>query len=151
MELLDFSKGDYPKQLQNLQPRFTPIEYKAVNPCDIDGFFKSELGQRAINSKKVVKEFKLYTEIGLEQLGITDDCRLSTVNCFVQGIADMFFYENGEIVLIDYKTNRNTSSEKLAHDYRGQLTVYKKAIEEMTGVRVAECWIYSFEKGAILL
>jgi ATP-dependent helicase/nuclease subunit A len=63
----------------------------------------------------------------------------------------MFFCEDGEIVLTDYKTNRNTTAEKLIHDYKGQLSVYKRAIEEMTGLKVKECWIYSFEKGAVLI
>ncbi|MDR0222585.1 MAG: UvrD-helicase domain-containing protein [Oscillospiraceae bacterium] len=144
MELIDFTRGDYAGQLRELEPRFTPIEHKAVNPADIEGFFKSELGRRAVKSGKVVKEYKLYTEIEPPVPGFDD-------RPFVQGMADMFFYEDGEIVLTDYKTNRNTSPEKLIREYGGQLRVYKKAIEEMTGDRVKECWLYSFERGAIKL
>ncbi|MDR0196630.1 MAG: UvrD-helicase domain-containing protein [Oscillospiraceae bacterium] len=146
MELIDFAAGDYSGQLQRARARFTPIEYKAVNAADIEGFFASELGQRAAGSGKVVKEYKLYTQIELSALGI--DGRFDE-KPFVQGMADMFFYENGEIVLVDYKTNRFTSPEKLTREYGGQLLLYKKAIEEMTGDRVKECWLYSFEHGAV--
>ncbi|MCL2037054.1 MAG: UvrD-helicase domain-containing protein [Oscillospiraceae bacterium] len=146
MELIDFKKGEYSEQLEALRPRFTPIEFKAINPSDIAGFFHSELGQRAVKSPHVVKEYKIYTEIPLSELGITADYG---VNSFIQGIADMFFYEDGGIILVDYKTNRNTSIPKLIDDYRGQLLIYKKAIEEMSGDKVKECWIYSFEQGGI--
>ena len=156
MELIDFAKGDYAEQLKSIEHRFTAIEYKAINPRDIVGFFESELGKRAIKSDKegnVVKEYKLYTKIELSELGIDFDGELPALEThelpLVQGIADMFFYENNEIVLVDYKTNRNTTREKLSRDYKGQLHVYKKAIEEMTGVKVKECLLYSFELGEI--
>jgi ATP-dependent helicase/nuclease subunit A len=169
-ELIEFGGNGYAEQLKRLEHRFTPLEYKAVNPCDIVGFFESDLGKRAVNSEKVCKEYELYTEIGLVELGVSIESlptaatanvkppavgqsppHLGSCSAFIQGIADMFFYEDGEIVLVDYKTNRGVAAEKLAQDYRGQLSVYKKAIEEMTGGKVKECWIYSFEQGAILL
>ncbi|MCL2071846.1 MAG: UvrD-helicase domain-containing protein [Oscillospiraceae bacterium] len=156
MELIDFSQGDYSAQLKSLENRFTPIEYKAINHCDILVFFESPLGRRAVKSEKLIKEYKLYTEIELSELGIADlPCfssdLLSSPLPFIQGIADMFFYEGGEIVLVDYKTNRNTTAEKLSRDYKGQLAIYKKAIEEMSGDFVKECYLYSFELGEILL
>ena len=64
---------------------------------------------------------------------------------------NMFFTEKGEIVLADYKTNRNTTVKKLTEEYRGQLAIYKKAIEEMTGLRVKECWLYSFSLGQCIM
>jgi len=146
MELIDFAKGDYARQLSALKPRFTPVEFRAVNAGEILGFFNSDLGKRAVKSakaEKVVKEYKLYTEVDLEVYGNFADKPL------VQGMADMFFYEDGEIVLVDYKTNRGAAREKLIREYSGQLEVYKKAISEMTGARVKECWIYSFEMGGI--
>lgn len=32
-------------------------------------------------------------------------------------------------------------------EYRGQLLIYRKALEEMLGEKVAECFIYSFSLG----
>ena len=62
----------------------------------------------------------------------------------MQGIADMYFVENGEIVLVDYKTNVNITPKELIEEYKGQLSIYKAALEEMTGMRVKECYLYSF-------
>ncbi|MCL1831374.1 MAG: PD-(D/E)XK nuclease family protein, partial [Oscillospiraceae bacterium] len=152
MELIDFTRGDYTAQLQEMQARFTEMEYKAIEPAHILGFFDSALGRRAVAAERVVKEYKLYTEIEISALGIDAPALPADApRPFIQGIADMFFYEGGEIVLVDYKTNRNTTADKLREDYGGQLGVYKKAIEEMTGVRVKECVLYSFEQGEILL
>jgi ATP-dependent helicase/nuclease subunit A len=158
MELIDFGAGGYYEQLysQCIKSRFTPIEYRAVNHDDIAGFFASSLGRRAVKaamSNRLVKEYPLYTVVELSQLGMSSELLSAGENsCFVQGIADMFFYEeDGEIVLVDYKTNRNTTAERLVNDYGGQLAVYKRAIEEMTGSKVKECWLYSFERGEIRL
>ncbi|MCL2633740.1 MAG: UvrD-helicase domain-containing protein [Oscillospiraceae bacterium] len=145
MELINFTSGGYTEQLCDMEIYFTPTEYKAISPKHIESFFASDLGKRAVKSEKIEKEYKLYTEIELRDLGV--DVAFAEEKPFVQGIADMFFYENGEIVLVDYKTNRNTSAEKLVNEYSGQLSIYKKAIEEMTGVRVKECWVYAFELG----
>ena len=61
----------------------------------------------------------------------------------------MFFVEDGEIVLVDYKTNRNVTAEQLADEYRGQLEIYARALSEATGMRVKEKLLYSFDLGEV--
>ena len=56
----------------------------------------------------------------------------------IRGIADMFFIEDGQIVLADYKTNRNTTPRELAEQYRNQLRIYARGLSEMTGLPVKE-------------
>jgi ATP-dependent helicase/nuclease subunit A len=130
--------------------KLTEFERSAVNMADIERFWVSSLGKRATASNKLEREYKLYTEVKLSDLGLSFAGEgVWGETPFIQGIADMFFYEDDGIVLVDYKTNRNTTAERLIHDYRGQLSIYKKAIEEMTGVNVKECWLYSFEIGEI--
>jgi ATP-dependent helicase/nuclease subunit A len=150
MELIDFKAGDYETQMKKHKSCFTEEEFAIVEVEKIIGFFASSLGRRAVISPKVQKEFKLCTEISISELGypIEYDENFNE-KPFVQGIADMFFYENGGIILVDYKTNRNTARDKLAGQYKKQLEIYAKAIEEMTGVQVREKWIYSFELGEI--
>jgi ATP-dependent helicase/nuclease subunit A len=154
MELIDFSAGDFEEQIQAHKSRFTEEEFNAIEPEKIRAFFSSPLGRRAAASPKVHKEFMLCTELSLSELGYPpqyDELCGDGEKPFVQGIADMFFYEDGEIILVDYKTNRNTTAEKLTELYRRQLEIYARAIEEMTGVKVREKWVYSFEVGGILI
>jgi ATP-dependent helicase/nuclease subunit A len=136
--------------MEGLKNRFTEEEFSVVEPEKIAAFFTSQLGQRAAASPKIQKEFKLCTEINISELGYPG--KFDVVyeeKPFVQGIADMFFYEDGEIILVDYKTNRNTAGNELVRQYKKQLEIYARAIEEMTGVKVREKWIYSFELGGI--
>ena len=65
----------------------------------------------------------------------------------IQGIIDAFFYEEDEIVIVDYKTDRIFRGEELAERYRAQLVYYGKALEMMTGKKVKERLIYSFTLG----
>ncbi|MDO5344356.1 MAG: helicase-exonuclease AddAB subunit AddA [Lachnospiraceae bacterium] len=64
----------------------------------------------------------------------------------IQGIMDAWFYENGEIVLMDYKTDFVPEGQayRLADKYRIQLEFYRQALERLTGKRVKEKLIYSF-------
>ena len=55
----------------------------------------------------------------------------------------MYFVEDGEIVLADYKTDRVDSADKLIDMYKIQLELYKDALEQITGKKVKEVIIYS--------
>ena len=63
----------------------------------------------------------------------------------VQGIIDAWFVEDGQIILLDYKTDRIRRGQEdvLRERYHTQLEYYKKALQQMTGMQVKETWIYS--------
>ncbi|MGN0304641.1 MAG: helicase-exonuclease AddAB subunit AddA [Lachnospiraceae bacterium] len=65
----------------------------------------------------------------------------------IQGIIDAFFEEEGELVLVDYKTDRITSGQELVLRYQEQLRYYQMALEQLTGKRVKEKLLYSFALG----
>jgi ATP-dependent helicase/nuclease subunit A len=62
----------------------------------------------------------------------------------VQGIIDVYFEEEGELVILDYKTDKVDSEEELIRRYEMQLRYYKKALEQMVGKQVKETVFYSF-------
>ncbi len=68
----------------------------------------------------------------------------------IQGIIDVFFEEDGEIVLLDYKTDKVASAAELAGRYRTQLELYQEAIERAVGKKVKERLLYSFSLGEIV-
>ena len=53
----------------------------------------------------------------------------------VQGIIDAWFEEEGQIILLDYKTDRVPlgDGEYLARYYRVQMDCYRSALERLTG------------------
>ena len=62
----------------------------------------------------------------------------------VQGIIDAYFIEDGQIVLMDYKTDSVKKSEELVRKYHVQLDKYADVLEQLTGMKVKEKIIYSF-------
>ena len=68
----------------------------------------------------------------------------------IQGIIDAFFYEDGQIVLLDYKTDYVRRASELREKYHAQLEYYEQALSIMTGKKVKEKLIYSFTLGEVI-
>lgn len=65
----------------------------------------------------------------------------------IQGIIDVFFEEDGDIILLDYKTDSVKAGDELVKKYHAQLDYYQEAIERLTGKKVTERILYSFSLG----
>ena len=61
----------------------------------------------------------------------------------VQGIIDAYMEEEGELVVVDYKTDKVSSVRILLERYKEQLDYYGRALEQMTGKKVKEKILYS--------
>lgn len=77
-------------------------------------------------------------------------CEVSDVRSremiLIQGVIDACFEEDGQIILVEYKTDfvKEGNEEVLIRRYEKQLYYYEKAIEQLTGRKVSEKYIYSF-------
>ena len=69
----------------------------------------------------------------------------------VQGIIDAFFYEDGEVVIVDYKTDNVSTIEELVGRYKAQLDCYGEAIKKVTGKNVKEKLIYSTKFNEVIV
>lgn len=138
MELLDFSGGV--SQLDELYSagRLSARERDCIDGKEVEAFLESSLCRRIVESGEVHKEFPVFCEYRPE--GFPEEEELP----FVQGIADLYFVEEGEIVLVDYKTNRVTDPDILRAEYEGQLRIYAAALEKMTCMKVRECFLWAF-------
>lgn len=107
-------------------------------------FFESPVGQRI---KKASDAGKLYREKPFV-MGLTAKEALKDMDSdeivIIQGIIDLYFEEDGEIVLLDYKTDHVNSEEELIDRYKTQLDLYEDAITKFSGKKVKEKVIYSF-------
>ena len=145
MECLDYSvsvnlegvKADINRMLEI--GKMNKLQVKSVNPWDINTFVQSDIGKRAasaVNSGRARREQPFVFEYEGQ---------------LIQGIIDMYFEEYGELVLIDYKTdrvNKSTAGEQeLVKRYAIQLDYYAKALAQLTGKCVKEKIIYSFALG----
>lgn len=65
----------------------------------------------------------------------------------IQGIIDAFFVENGQIVVVDYKTDRVDSGQELWNRYAEQLKYYEEALGKLMQLPVKEKILYSSRLG----
>ena len=101
----------------------------------VAAFFRSELGQRMLNSDEIRREATFTMRM---------DTHGSTM---VQGIIDCVFRENGEWILIDYKTDHDTAPETFVPRHEMQINWYRTALERLTHVRVREMWLFALRSG----
>lgn len=150
MENLSFSEKDaLEMQLEELVScgKMTGEEAGVLRLSDISRFLASRIGARM---EAAAREGKLYRERPFV-IGVSADTIRPEWNpqetVLVQGIMDAYFEENGELVLLDYKTDRVRSGEELVRKYRAQLDYYEEALCRLTGKKVREKVIYSFWLG----
>jgi ATP-dependent helicase/nuclease subunit A len=111
---------------------------------DILAFLQSKGGQRmcmASQSGLLKKEQPFVLGINAGEI-YPDDRSEETI--LVQGIIDVYFEEDGELVVLDYKTDQVKTSLELKEKYHAQLDYYARALEQLLGKRVKEKIIYSF-------
>jgi ATP-dependent helicase/nuclease subunit A len=68
----------------------------------------------------------------------------------VRGIIDSYFEEDGDVILVDYKTDRvgqQTGESVLTERYKAQLKYYKRAIQASQKKEVKQAFLYSFTLG----
>ena len=103
-------------------------------------FLDSELAQKIKNSKEIEKEKAFCMKVSAKE--IFEEAKDEEI--LVQGIIDLYcINEDDEIMLVDYKTDFVQEPEELIQKYNKQLELYKIALEEATGKKVSEKYIYS--------
>ncbi len=103
----------------------------------------------AVRMQKAHAEGKLFRERQFVLEVAASDVKRewsSEKQVLIQGIIDAFFVEEGEIVLLDYKTDfvKFKEASSLYRKYGVQLDYYKQALERLTDLPVKEQLIYSF-------
>ena len=120
-------------------------EAESVNTENVSAFFESGLYGRICRAERVWREKKFM--VAVAQLSLENELmkKLRNSDGMIKGIIDLMFEEDGEIVIVDYKSDRGTSAEKLAERYSIQLQLYKSAVELTMKKKVREAYLYSFE------
>lgn len=150
MELLDFTR-DYDEaaleeELEKQAKRgFLSEDMRAcICKADVLRFLESSLGKRM---KRAAENGLLHAEqpfvLGIDATEIYPELSEAEM-VLLQGIIDVYFEEDGELVVADYKTDKVQKAQELKEKYRVQLECYARALERLTGKHVKEKIIYSF-------
>lgn len=109
-------------------------EFDAINIDVILRYIESDLYKRLSNADNINRERSFtmkYEEDG---------------NIFlVDGQIDLYFEENGELVILDFKTNKTIDE----YIYKKQLELYKIGLEKATGMKVKDKIIYWVMHGVV--
>lgn len=159
MELMDFEgiyDGDVVENLRNHRKKTVEDLYieeqsdALVYEQKILDFLSTDLSHRM---SEAAKKEKLYLEQPFVLAVDADKVREefpSDEKILVQGVIDVYFEEDGELVLMDYKTDRVNSGEELIARYKTQLDYYSEALSRLEKKRVKQILIYSFSLGEVI-
>ena len=120
------------------------VEATSLDREKLNKFFSSDLAKRIFSSENILREKKFILDMTPSELGIEVPENAKDEKIVIQGIIDCAFVEDGEIVVLDYKTDRVKTSQELKERYCNQLSIYKKAVKECFGMNVKDTVIYSF-------
>ena len=139
------------RQVRDIESRglLSETDAACVMPEDIVRFLKSGIGirmRRAALEGVLRREQPFVIDIPAKDI---DSSWPADENILVQGTIDAYFSENGKYVIVDYKTDkvRTGDGRDLVEKYQKQLEYYSRALSRITGVEVAETYIYSVALG----
>ena len=91
-----------------------------------------------------MREQKFTVFLPLDVVSDSEENVYKQERVLIQGVIDCAFFEDGKLVVLDYKTDRVDNMDELCERYRKQLEVYKTAAEQTFSTEVKELAIYSF-------
>ena len=118
------------------QTILTEAEADAVYQKGAADFFRSPLGQKLIMAQEVHREWPFTLKIRPDS------------PTMVQGIIDAAFLEDGQWILMDYKTDRDTRPEVFIPRHEKQMNWYRIAVERLSPYPVKEMWLFALRAGA---
>ena len=131
-------------QRETVSLRLTEEYAQAVSLPKIRHFLEQELAYRMW---RAFEQGLLYREqpfvLGIDAKRLDPELP-DGEKVLIQGIIDVFFIENGEIVLLDYKTDVIESLPALWNRYSVQIRYYEEALTKLMQLPVKERILYSF-------
>ncbi len=168
MQFIDFDRiwniESIQKELLRLRSFgfLTKAQTDAINPQKLLAFFESDIGKALLGAKEYFRERKFSllaapatVDAVLEgkPLDPKDEDIDFNDKLLIQGVIDCYFISNGEITLIDFKTDhcRVGMETEIVERYRTQMRLYAYALERITGIPVTKTYLYLFDADLPLL
>lgn len=120
-----------------------------IDISNIVQYFKTPFGQELVeNFAKIQRE--ILFSLSIDAAEIFSGMEEVDDSVLIHGIIDGYFERGEELVLFDYKTDRVRhlglfAEDELLKRYRGQLLLYKQALETITGKDVTGMYIISLD------
>ncbi|MBP3619876.1 MAG: UvrD-helicase domain-containing protein [Clostridia bacterium] len=148
LKILPFGK------IGNMQELLAELENNKELLGDAEEFLDKEtllknilLLKKFVETGKVVKEKEFIMKDKLSNL--LDGCQVDE-EVIVQGVVDFFVVQEDEIVLVDYKYSNSNSEEYLLNTYKGQIKLYKGALENFFNLPVKNAYLLSLKNSKLI-
>ena len=127
------------------QRKLTDEQAKAADVHAIVRFLWSDLAARIRKSEEVEREYRFSLLRPVRDFSSLD----ADDSVLLQGVVDCFFEEDGELVVVDFKTDHVSCAQldERAEHYRPQLEAYSMALTRVMGKKVKEKVLYFFSAG----
>ena len=127
------------------QRKLTEEQARAADVHAIVQFLRSDLAARIRKSEEVEREYRFSLLRPVRDFSSLD----ADDSVLLQGVVDCFFEEDGELVVVDFKTDHVSCAQldERAEHYRPQLEAYSMALTRVMGKKVKEKVLYFFSAG----
>lgn len=126
---------DIDKMLENIKLNKIEKQELIKRKSIFENYIKSDLFKMLQQAKEVNRETPFFMYIDSEN---KED------KILVQGVIDLYFIDsNGNVNLVDYKTDYAEKEEELVEKYKMQLNLYSRALSKAMKKEVANKFIYS--------
>lgn len=123
------------EMIENLKVDEKSKNYLIENRKIFENYIESDLFKSLESAKLVQKETPFYMNVNYKN---TDE------KVLIQGVIDLYFIdEDDNLILVDYKTDKNVDAEILKERYSNQLKMYEIALEKSLKRKVNKKLIYS--------
>ena len=130
LQCVDFSTASAAAERDRLlsESRLTAAEAASLPLAALNAFLASPLAARMRRAQTLRREWAFNYRLGE-----------GSERILLQGVIDCCFIEDGEWVLVDYKTEGREVDAETLERYTAQLRYYRRALEAITGTPVREC------------
>ena len=124
-------------------------EAESIDINHVSLFFESRAWEMIKSADKFRREWRFSSYLPNHMAHLFPDLTEKD-DIILQGECDCLIEKDGEVFIIDYKTDRGKTAEELAEHYSAQLRLYAAAAEQVLGLPVKGCYVYSFNHSRLI-
>lgn len=154
MQFCDFklAKNNLKSEIDRLKTdgHITKEEADSLNSESLNAFLNSSVGKKVCESSDVFREQSFMVEVPAEVVYSDLNEQFKNEKVIIQGFADLCFFDENGLFIIDYKTDR-ADEEELKKRYKPQLDIYALALAQTFEKPISGKAIYSFYLNKLIL
>ncbi|MGX4586860.1 helicase-exonuclease AddAB subunit AddA [Paenibacillus chitinolyticus] len=130
----------------------TPAQARAVDTEILAGFFRTQIGLKLAAATRVWREVPFSLGLPAGRVYPNADASTRGETVLVQGVIDCLFESDGNLIMLDYKTDRvkGVGLEALRERYKIQLGLYGQAVEKIWKRKLAGTYLFFFDGGHVV-